>query len=119
MLSLLQVAEDLPIPNTMPWYYLSLALLVGAAMLTHGVTMVTRGWEKELRLPDWFSVAGQIVGIALSTGMGSLAGYLLWHWALGGMVALVGAFSSTLVLSLVRARLGAAKDALKDNDPKP
>lgn len=117
------VNPDVPlIPNDVPWYYISLAMLVGGAMLTHGVTMVTRGWEKELKLPDWFSVAGQGAGIALSTGMGCLAGHIVWHWALGGMVSLVGAFSSALVLSFVRARLGAVKDAAKDavsEDPKP
>lgn len=103
-----------PIPNTIPWYYICLVLLVGAALLTQGVTMLTKGWEQELKLPNWFSVLGQAVGIVLATVMGCLAGFLVWQWALGGMVALVGASSSALILNLVRARLGVAKDTLKD-----
>lgn len=108
-------ADDLvPIPNQVPWYYITLAILVGAALLSHGVTVVARSWEQELKLPQWFSVAAQGFGIVLSTALGCLAGYLVWEWALGGMVALIGGFSSQLVLGLVRAKLGAAKETLKD-----
>ena len=76
--------------------------------------MLTKGWEQELKLPNWFSVLGQIFGIVLSTIMGCLAGYLVWQWALGGMVALVGSTSSALILTLIRTRLGVAKETLKD-----
>lgn len=108
-------ADDLvPIHNHVPWYYITVALLVGSAMLAHGITVMTRGWEQELSLPRWFSIAGQVFGIVLSTALGCLAGYLVWEWALGGMVALVGACSSALVLSLVRAKIGAAKDTISD-----
>ena len=103
-----------PVANNVPWYYITLAIGVGAAALQHGVHMVFASWERELKLPAWFSVAGDIFGIVLATGLGALTGHLVWNWALGGVVGLVGAFSSSLVLSLVRARLGAAKDALKD-----
>lgn len=108
-------ADDIvPIPNQVPWYYLTLAILVGAALLSHGVTMVGRGWEVELKLPTWFSVAAQGFGIVLSTALGCLAGYLVWNWTLGGMVGLIGGFSSQLILGLVRAKLGAARETLKD-----
>lgn len=108
-------ADDLvPIPNQVPWYYITLALLLGAALLAHGVTVVARGWEKEMQWPRWFSVAAQGFGIVLATLMGCLAGYLVWEWALGGMVALIGAFSSQLVLGLLRAKLDVTKATLKD-----
>lgn len=117
--SLLQQVPDaddiVPIPNQVPWYYLTLAILVGAALLTHGVTVVGRGWEVELKLSAWFSVAAQGFGILLSTFMGCLAGFLVWNWTLGGMVGLIGAFSSQLILGLVRAKLGAAKEVIKDS----
>lgn len=108
-------ADDIvPVPNQIPWYYLTLAILVGAAMLTHGITMIAKGWEQELKLPAWFSVAAQVFAIVLSTCLGCLAGYIIWEWALGGMVALVGAFSSTLVLAFVRAKIDSTKDAAKN-----
>lgn len=114
MLSMADADDLVPIPNTVPWYYICLALLVGAALLTQGVTVLTKGWEKELKLPNWFSVAGQAFGIVLATLMGCIAGYLIWEWALGGMVTLVGAASSALILTLIRARLGVARETLKD-----
>lgn len=111
-----------PIANQVPWYYISLAILVGAALLEHGCSMVFRGWEQELKLPPWFSIIGDVLGIVLAAGMGCVAGHLVWNWALGGMVAVVGAFSSRVVLGMVRAKLGAAKQSLKDiatdSDPK-
>lgn len=108
-------ADDLvPIPNHVPWYYICLAILVGAALLSHGITVVAQSWESELKLPVWFSVVAQAFGIVFSTVLGCLAGYLVWEWALGGMVALIGAFSSQLILALVRAKLGATKETLKD-----
>lgn len=107
-----------PVIHDVPWHYVSLAILVGAALLSHGVTVVGRSWEKELKLPEWFSVAAQGFGILMSAACGSLAGYLVWNWGLGGMVGLVGGFASSLVLSLVRARLAAAKDAVTDEVKK-
>lgn len=107
-------ADLVPVPNDVPWYYLTLAILVGAALLSHGITAVASSWESELKLPSWFSVAAQGFSIVLASAMGCLAGYLVWEWALGGMVGLIGAFSSQLVLGLIRARLGAAKETLKE-----
>ena len=52
-----------PVIHDVPWHYVSLAILVGAALLSHGVTVVGRSWEKELKLPEWFSVAAQGFGI--------------------------------------------------------
>ncbi len=122
LISFLQQVTDgddiVPISNQVPWYYLTLAILVGSALLTRGVTVVGRSWEAELKLPTWFSVAAQGFGIVLSTMMGCLAGYLVWNWTLGGMVGLIGAFSSQLILGLVRAKLGAAKDAIADDSKK-
>lgn len=106
--------RDVPVPNHVPWYYLVLAILIGAALLSHGVAALARAWEKELGLPEWFSVAGQAFGIVLATGLSCFAGYLVWNWALGGMVGLIGSVSSQLVLSLVRARIGATQDSLKE-----
>lgn len=92
------------IPNQVPWYYMTGAFLVGAALVQHGCHMVFTAWERELGLPKWFSVIGDVLGIALAVGLGMLTGHLVWHWALGGIVSLVGALSSRVVLSMVRAR---------------
>ncbi len=89
-----------------PNYYLVMAILVGAAMLSHGVTMVARAWEKELGLAQWFSVVAQAFGIILATSAGYLVGHLVWDPTLAGVIAMVGAFSNALVLSAVRARIG-------------
>ena len=108
------IADIATVPNQIPWYYLTLVFLLGASALAHGNIMVFRGWEKELNLPRWFSIVGDVFGIVLAVCLGCFVGYLIWNWALGGSVSLVGAFSSTLIVSLVRARFGAAKEALVD-----
>jgi len=95
-----------PIANNVEWYYIALAVLVGAAALSHGVSRVFMAWEKELSLPRWFSVIGDVFGIILATALSCMVGHISWSWALAGTTGLVGAFSSALVLSLVRAKLG-------------
>lgn len=103
-----------PIEHNVPWYYVALAVLVGAALLVHGAKLAFTRWERDLGGPRWVDIAGEVFGIILATTLGGIAGHVVWNWALGGMVALVGAFSSSFVVSLVRARFGAAKEALKE-----
>jgi len=107
-----------PIPNDVPWYYITLAIVVGGAAVNHGVGMIFRNWERELKLPSWFSVIGDVFGLILSTVLGAVVGHLVWSWALGGVVALAGAFSHAMVMSFVRARLFGYV-AAKNNEEKP
>lgn len=97
------------IPNQVPWYYMTGAFLIGAALVQHGCHMVFTAWERELNLPKWFSVVGDVLGIVMAVLLGMLTGHLVWHWSLGGIVGLVGALSSRMVLAAVRARLGIKK----------
>jgi len=106
--------SDTPVPNNVPWHYLALAILVCSAFLCHGIVSVARSWEDELSLPAWFSVASHAAAIVLTTTLAGAAGYLVWHWALGALVGLVGSFSSSLILSLVRARVGSPPPPKKD-----
>lgn len=106
----MQVAQGATSTSPVPWYVIAGCVLVGASMLTHGTTMIARAWEHELNLPAWTSVVGTVVGIIVSLLAGSLVGTLVWRWELGLLVALVGSMSSSLVLSVVKSRLGLAKD---------
>lgn len=103
-----------PVEHSVPWYYIALAVLAGAALLVHGAKLAFTRWERDLGGPKWVDVAGEVFGIGLATILGGIAGHLVWNWALGGIVALVGAFSSSFIVSLIRARFGAAKESLKD-----
>ena len=105
------------VSNQVPWYYIAFAFLVAAALLAHGNSMVWSGWEKELRLPRWFSIVGDVFGVVLSLCLGCFIGHIVWNWALGGAVSLVGALSSTLIVSLIKARLGLdqTNEKTKDN----
>jgi hypothetical protein len=102
------------VSNNVDWYYIALAVLIGSAALSHGVSRVFMAWEKELSLARWFSVIGDIFGIILATALSCVVGHITWSWALAGTTGLVGAFSSALVLSLVRAKLG-----VKQDEPSP
>jgi hypothetical protein len=104
-----------PIPNDVEWYYIALSVLVASAALSHGVSRIFMAWEKELSLPRWFSVVGDIFGIILATTLSCIAGHLTWSWFLAGSIGLVGAFSSALVLLLLRAKLGIKHD---DHNPE-
>ena len=94
-----------PMANSVPWYYIAAAILTGGALFSHGLTMVSRSWESELKFPEWFSVAAQGSSFVMSAVFGSIAGHIVWNWALGGMVALAGSVSSAAVLAVVRKKL--------------
>ncbi len=94
-----------PIPNDVPWYYITLAIVIGAAAINHGTGMIFRSWEREFNLPKWFSAVGDVFGLVLATSIGVLVGHIVWSWVLGGVVALCGAFSHAMVMTFVRARL--------------
>ena len=110
-----QVAENPEIP----WYYLTAAFAVGGAALEHGANTLSSGWEKELSLPKWFSVAGDVAGLTLAGVLGATVGHIVWHWHLGSAVAFTGAVASKLVLSLVKAKLGIVSKSSKKDDPPP
>lgn len=107
-----QDADDVvPVPNHVPWYYITLAILVGSALFVNGIRMVASRWERELGAPRWFDVAAEAFGIVAATALGCLTGYIIWEWVLGGVVALVGAVSSSLVVAVVKARVDAGREA--------
>lgn len=97
------------VSNNTPWYYLFGAILVGAALVAWGAQTTFERWEKDAHLPGWFSVAGGVFGILLATAMGTVAGHLFWHWALGMLCALTGAWGSQWILGLIFSRFGGEK----------
>lgn len=94
------------IPNEVPWYYIVGSVIVGSAALSHGVSRQFSVWERELSAPRWLSVAGDITGIVLSIALSTFVGYLTWSAPLAGIAGLCGAFSSSLILRIIKARLG-------------
>ncbi len=95
-----------PIPNDIPWYYIAVAILIGSALIAYGAGATAEKWEKDASLPNWFSVAGGIVGIVLACAAGTIAGYLVWQPVLGLLSSLAGAFGSPWVLKLIWSRFG-------------
>lgn len=98
------------IANDIPWYWLAIAVIVGSALITYGAQMTFEHWQKEAKLSGWFSVAGGIFGIVLASIMGCIAGHILWHWSLGLMCAVCGAWGSQWVLGMLAARLGVKQE---------
>lgn len=101
------------IPNDIPWYWLAVAILIGSALVAYGAQVTFERWERDAHLPEWFSVAGGVFGIVLATVMGGIAGHILWHWSLGMMCAICGAWGSQWVLGVVASRIGARQAANK------
>ena len=114
---LAQLAAD-STATEIPWYYLTLAFALAGAALEHGCNTLFTGWERELKLPIWFSVIGDVTGIVLASVLGATVGSIVWQWHLGSAVAFTGAIASRLVISLVRAKLGIATKS-KDDDSQP
>jgi hypothetical protein len=107
MISIASIATGLQqIPNDVPWYYIVGAVVVGSAALSHGVSRQFSAWERELSAPKWLSVAGDITGIVLSIALSSFVGYLTWSAPLAGIAGSCGAFSSSLILRIIKAKLG-------------
>jgi hypothetical protein len=75
-----------------------------AGVLCYGVEQTTLRWEKDVKLPSWFSVAGNVLGIALASGLGALVGMMLWNWELGLICGVVGGFSSNWIVSVLASR---------------
>ncbi len=99
------------IANDIPWYLLAGAVLIGAALVAYGAQMTFEHWKREAHLSGWFSVMGGVFGIFLASAMGAIAGHILWHWSLGLMCAVCGAWGSQWVLGLMSARFGVKNEA--------
>lgn len=92
--------NDAPIPNNVPWYFLSLAILIGAAILVRGLSMTVKRWAVTLhssRVPK-IGIVVEIISIFLAVALGSVTGHLVWNVWLGAMVALIGSLGSPWVL---------------------
>ena len=92
--------HNTPVPNNVPWYFLSLSILIGAAILVRGMSMTVKRWAQALhssRIPK-IGIVVEIVSILLAVGLGAVAGYLVWNVWLGAMIAFVGSLGSPWVL---------------------
>ena len=100
------------IPNNAPWWVLAGCILLGAALVSFGAQMTFERWQKgDKKLPHWFSVAGGMFGITMASIIGAVAGHLIWHWTLGLMCGICGAWGSQWILGLVSARFGVRRGA--------
>jgi hypothetical protein len=79
--------------------------MAGAALLSYGIGRNFARWEEELKLPAWFSVLGECVGVLVATLGGTLAGYLTWHWGLGCLAGHVGGWASPWFVNWLNAIL--------------
>ncbi len=92
--------HNTPVPNNVPWYFLTLAILIGAAILVRGMSMTVKRWAQALhsmRGPQ-IGVVVEIISIFIAVGLGTFAGYLIWNIWLGAMIAFVGSLGSPWVL---------------------
>lgn len=103
-----------PIEYPSSWYYVPLAIFIGAGLLVYGMSAAFHRWEKDLHGPVWLDVAGEIAGIGVATFLGGLMGSMLWNTLLGGMTAFVGAWSSNLIVIIIRAKFGIRKEPPQD-----
>jgi hypothetical protein len=114
------VQHTAPVPNDVAWYLIAGAIVLGAALVTVGLSKNAARWEAELRLPAWFSVAGEVVAIVIATAGGAAAGFWTWHWGLGLLSGLVGSLSASIVVRFVAAwierRRGENDDEIKKAD---
>jgi len=92
-----------PVSNDVEWYFIALTISCGAALLCYGIHENVRRWEAELHEPEWFSVIGEIAGIALAMAFSALVGYLVWHWGLGLVSGTVGAWASPWFVHKINA----------------
>lgn len=97
--------RDVPVPNDLPWYALSGAVVVGAALLSYGMVLTIRRMARDLRASATkearAGVIATLVSIGVASALGALVGYLTWHWALGFVSAVVGAWASPWVIDTV------------------
>jgi hypothetical protein len=99
-----------------PWYYIVIAIAVCAALIEHGLTMMFSKWERELKGPQWLDVVGSVGGLVLASIVGGLVGMVIWNGVLGAVVGFSGACGSSLIMTMVRARLGLGKKSLKEDE---
>lgn len=109
-----------PIPNDVEWYFLALALIVGAALISFGIGKSSERWEAEMKWPEWFSILGEWVGILLAMTGGSLAGYLVWDWKLGLLCGAVGGFGAPFIVTWIHKYISkkTGSSTKASSDPK-
>jgi len=93
-------------PNSNEGGTLLIAIIIVAVtgVLAYGIQQTTARWEKDVRLPAWFSIAGNIFGIAMASCLGSLIGYMMWNWELGLICGAVGGWSSDWVVDMLASK---------------
>jgi uncharacterized membrane protein len=87
------------------WKVPTFCILLGSSLLVHGVAAATHRWEKALKLPHWFDTVSEMIAMIVATILGAVAGSIIWDPILGAIVAFVGAWSSSLLVSFIKARL--------------
>lgn len=92
------IQHTAPVANDVSWYIIAATITAGAALLSFGVARNFARWEKEMKLPEWFSIVGELVGVTLGTLGGGLAGHLVWHWGLGLLCGHVGGWASPWIV---------------------
>lgn len=116
-----EIESQVPVPNSVPWYFITVSIVIGAALLSYGMVKTIKRWGSDLQLSSQrvmkASVFANILAIVSSTIGGGITGYLVWNWALGAMCGFVGSWCfpwivSTLTSVISRWRSdGSSKDS--------
>jgi len=94
------IQNTAPIPNDIDWYLIALTIIAGSALISFGIGKSFERWEDEIEaLPEWFSILGEILGIAVAMAGASLAGYLVWNWMLGILCGAVGGWGAPFIVT--------------------
>ena len=102
----LQPAPDPPsIANEVPWYVISVTIMIGAALLSYGMIKTLKRWSIDLQQNSSrvrkTTVIANILAIVTSTICAGVAGLLLWNWILGAMCGFIGAWCWPWVITML------------------
>jgi len=100
------VQHTAPVPNDIAWTTLLLVIWIGSAVAAFGVQRRLR-WVVD-QLPDhpWLELVVTLVGAALCTAGGAVAGWRVWDAWLGAVAGLSGSLGSPWIVAQLGRFLG-------------
>lgn len=76
-----------------------------AALVCYGLYRRCATWIDKGLLPKKAIIVAELVGIALATAAGSVAGHLVWHSYLGALVGFVGGVAAPFFVKFLDSKL--------------
>ena len=115
------IVQQVPITNEVPWYVISAAIIIGAALLSYGMIKTLKRWSIDLQQTSSrvrkTTVIANILAIITSTICAGIVGWLLWNWILGAMCGFIGAWCWPWVITTLTSVISRWKNSDdKDRD---